>query len=232
MSLEAGSGGSVGSLLGLGVLMVKALLKAAPGGEEDGFGGSVLWCVAARDSMVCCVGGGAGAVNLKQDNRVEETPGWFEVSPLLEGYAAQARRLEAEAGDGKERSGEVKRVASGAAPRVGNWAPDVLKDGGAVVILVDCRLFRGVGACKAACAQGRVAVAFDGSLKVSVMNGDNQVMGFLRRDRWVCDAICDGSDASLSRRGREAGYEGSVACVRAVEHAGCGILLCGVRERD
>jgi len=75
----------------------------------------------------------------------------------------------------------------------------MVMDDRAAVILVDGGFLSGMGVYKAAGAQGCIARAFDCAFYVSVVNGDHQVVGFLRRDRGVCDACCDSSDAPLSR---------------------------------
>ena len=59
---------------GFGVLVVKALLEAAPDSGEDGFRCRTLRRLAAWDIVVRRVGGAAGAVNLEECNGVKEAP--------------------------------------------------------------------------------------------------------------------------------------------------------------
>ena len=60
--------------------------------------------------------------------------------------------MEAEAGNGEKRGGEVEGVTSGAVPGAGDGAPNMLEDGRAAVVLMDGCLFDRVGASEAVAA--------------------------------------------------------------------------------
>jgi len=145
--------------------------------------------------MIRGVGGAPSAVYLQQQGGMEEAPGWLQVLPPLKGVARQAGRLEAEARYGQERAGQIERVSGGAVPGAGNGAPDALEDGGAAVVFVNGCLLCGLGSREAAGALGVVACALDGAFKVSVMDGDGEVVCFLLGYCWMRDAFCDGRDA-------------------------------------
>jgi len=83
VALEQGPGGAVGGVRGFGVFMVEALLEAAPDGGEDGFGRRALWWLSTRDCVIGGVGRTAGAVDLEQQDGVEEAPCRLKVLPLL-----------------------------------------------------------------------------------------------------------------------------------------------------
>jgi len=75
VSLKLGPGGAVHGVRSLRVLVIEALLEAAPDGGEDGFGRSGFRCLSTRDRVVRCVSGRAGSVDLQEHNGVKKSPG-------------------------------------------------------------------------------------------------------------------------------------------------------------